>query len=316
MLNRRYLRVKVLQALYIFFINGGRDIKEAEREMLQSIDRIYDLYLYMLRLIVEIRDVAGKRIEESSHKKLPTEDDLDPNTKFVDNLVIAQIAQNLPFQKLIEDKKINWQEEQELVSKLFKHIRETALYQSYMSDRSNEYGSDKQFIGQLFIKHIAGFELLHDTLEEKSIYWLDDLMLVNIIVDKTLQSFRQNHSNKLPIVFSLYKNEIDDRKFVRELLIKTTENNKEYETLIAEKTKNWELDRIAVLDMILMKMALCEFECFKTIPVKVSLNEYIELSKSYSTPKSKFFINGVLDKLAADMKISGKIAKTGRGLIE
>lgn len=316
MLNRRYLRVKVLQALYIFFINGGRDIKEVEKEMFQSIDRIYDLYLYMLCLIVEIRDMANSRIKESLKKKLPTEEDLNPNTKFVDNLVIAQIAQNLPFQKIIEEKKINWQQEQELVSKIFKHVRETALYKSYMRNPVSEYSTDKQFIGQLFMQHIAEFELLHDTLEEKSIYWLDDLTLVCINVAKTLQSFRQNNSNKLSMLFSLYKNEIDDRKFVKELLTKTVENNKEYEALIAEKTKNWELDRIAVVDVILMKMTLCEFEHFKTIPVKVSLNEYIELSKSYSTPKSKIFINGVLDKLAADMKHSGKIAKTGRGLIE
>lgn len=316
MLNRRHLRVKVLQALYIFFINGGRDIKEVEKEMFQSIDRIYDLYLYMLCLIVEIRDMANSRIKESLKKKLPTEEDLNPNTKFVDNLVIAQIAQNLPFQKIIEEKKINWQQEQELVSKIFKHVRETALYKSYMRNPVSEYSTDKQFIGQLFMQHIAEFELLHDTLEEKSIYWLDDLTLVCINVAKTLQSFRQNNSNKLSMLFSLYKNEIDDRKFVKELLTKTVENNKEYEALIAEKTKNWELDRIAVVDVILMKMALCEFEHFKTIPVKVSLNEYIELSKSYSTPKSKIFINGVLDKLAADMKHSGKIAKTGRGLIE
>lgn len=316
MLNRRYLRVKVLQALYIFFINGGRDIKEVEKEMFQSIDRIYDLYLYMLCLIVEIRDMANSRIKESLKKKLPTEEDLNPNTKFVDNLVIAQIAQNLPFQKIIEEKKINWQEEQELVSKIFKHVRETALYKSYMRNPVSEYSTDKQFIGQLFMQHIAEFELLHDTLEEKSIYWLDDLTLVCINVAKTLQSFRQNNSNKLSMLFSLYKNETDDRKFVKELLTKTVENNKEYEALIAEKTKNWELDRIAVVDVILMKMTLCEFEHFNTIPVKVSLNEYIELSKSYSTPKSKIFINGVLDKLAADMKHSGKIAKTGRGLIE
>jgi len=305
-----------LQALYMFFINGENDAKEAEKEMLQSIDKIYDLYLYMLCLIVEIKKVANDRITEASRKKLPTEEDLNADTKFVDNLVIEQLAQNLPFQKILTEKKINWREEQELVSKLFKSIRETELYEGYMSSRSSEYTSDKQFISELFIQHIEEFELLHHWLEEKSIYWPDDFVLVSIIIPKTLQSFKQTHSNKLPIIFNLYKNEVDDRRFVRELFKKTIKNKKEYEALIAEKTKNWEVDRIAVVDVILIKMAMCELECFNTIPVKVSLNEYIELSKSYSTPKSKTFINGVLDKLAADMKSSGKIAKTGRGLVD
>ena len=316
MLNRRYLRVKVFQTLYSYFSSDSAELVKMEKEMLKSIDKIYDLYLYMFLLLSEVATAGRRKIEQDKSKRLPTEEDLNPNLRFVENRVILQLEENIIFQRLIDTKKISWHGEEENIRKLFRQIREDEEYAAYMNSPKNGFEEDKQFVIRIFKKHIAEFELLHAFLEEKSIYWMDDLPLVCINLVKNLQSFREKDTQHDDVLFKLWKDREDDLAFVKKLLRKTASNNKEYAQLIADKTKNWEVDRIAVLDVILMKMAVTEFEHFDSIPVKVSLNEYIELSKNYSTPKSKVFINGILDKLVIDLKSQKRIRKTGRGLIE
>ncbi|MGD1844857.1 MAG: transcription antitermination factor NusB [Salibacteraceae bacterium] len=316
MLNRRYLRVKAFQALYAFFQAEGGDVLKSEKEMLKSIEKIYDLYLLMLLLITEVADSARDQIETARQKRLPTHEDLNPNLRFVNNIALNILEENNAFQKLVSNKKLTWFTENDQVRKLYREIRESQEYQEYMNSNNPGFDADRKFIITIFREYMAEFEVFQQLLEDRSIYWYDDLTLVVHNVVKTFQQLKPSAGAGSNILMPLYKDREDDLQFVKELFRKTIFNENDYQEMISSKTKNWEVDRIAVLDVILMKMALCEFEHFNSIPVKVSLNEYIELAKSYSTPKSKVFINGILDKLLIDWRKSGRIKKTGRGLIE
>jgi len=316
MLNRRYLRVKVLQALYAFFQTEGADLPRGEKEMLKSIEKIYDLYLYMLLLVIDVWGAGQKQIEQNKEKRLPSEEDLNPNTRFVDNRVIRILADNHELLKVFDQKKLTWHPEFENVRKLFRSIRDSDEYERYMGQPDSSFEIDRNFVVDIFRKYIGQFELAHHYLEEKSIYWADDLGLVALQIIKSLQAVKPTDNINSSLLPDLYKDRNEDVQFVKDLFRKTIIHSDEYGALISGHTKNWDMERIAKLDVILMKMAVCEFSQFSSIPVKVSLNEYIELSKSYSTPKSKVFINGVLDKLVAQMKRSGDIVKRGRGLIE
>lgn len=316
MLNRRYLRVKAFQALYAFFQSEGGDVLKAEKEMLKSIEKIYDLYILMLLLVVEVADAAREQIEASKIKRLPTQEDLNPNLRFVENLVLNSLENNETFKKHVDAKKLSWHSESDQVRKLYREIRESDVFDEYMNSGKTGFEVDRKFIITIFREHMAEFEMFQQLLEDKSIYWYDDLTLVVHNVVKTFQQLKPTAGVGSAILMPLYKDREDDLQFVKELFRKTIFNESEYQELISSKTKNWEVDRIAVLDVILMKMALAEFEHFNSIPVKVSLNEYIELAKSYSTPKSKVFINGILDKMLIDWRGSGRIQKAGRGLIE
>lgn len=315
MLNRRYLRIKVMQALYAFFQSDNKDMVKGEREMFGSIDRIYDLYIFMLQLLVEVRHLAENAIEEGKNKRLPTPEDLNPNTKFIDNLFLRQLAANAQLAKEVSRRSISWQTEGELVKKVFNQIRNSEEYARYQASPDNSYKAHAEFIADIYRKYIAEFELLEHHFEEKSIYWVDDYYLVNVMLIKTIQSFEESRGENMKLM-ELYKDEEEDRQFVVDLYRKTIVSDKENEQYISEKTKNWEVERIAMMDVLLMKMAITEILNFPSIPVKVTLNEYIEISKLYSTPKSKGFINGILDKLVIDFKAQQKFRKAGRGLIE
>lgn len=316
MLNRRYLRIKVFQQLYSFFITPESDVNRGEMELFKSLEKIYDLYLSLLFLLVEINISARNHLEKSKTKHLSTFEDLHPKTKFVDNRVIAGIANNIRFKKHIENKKIQWKNEIDFPSKFYKIIRESPEFQTYMSSPSDSFSSDKNFVIEIYKNYIFNSEELHSYFEEKNIHWEDDITLANLSIIKTLEQLREDSSQEDSILLPLYKDEAEDSEFVRNLFRKTVFHEKEFNVLISEKAANWELERIAVADMILMKMALCELLQFDNIPVKVSLNEYIEISKDYSTPQSKTFINGILDKIVVELKSSGKIVKKGRGLME
>lgn len=313
-LNRRYLRVKVFQALYAYQ-SSNKDMIVGEKNMLKSINDIQDLYLYMLLLITDMGEMARRQIELNSQKRLPTEDDLNPNTKFVENKVLSIIDNNVQIQKLLETKKISWAIESDNVKKLWRQIRDSDVYIEYMNNPGRSFQEDKQFIISIFKTFIAEYEILHDFLEDRSIYWYDDLSLVCINIVKFINTLKDDDNPDSSILPTLFKDKEDDIQFIKELYKKTISFDPELGSLIDNNTSNWELERIAKLDVLLMKMALCEVLYFRNIPVKVSLNEYIELAKSYSTPNSGNFINGVLDKLVAQMKNDNKIAKTGRGLI-
>lgn len=316
MLNRRYLRVKVFQQLYSFFITPESDKNRSELELFKSLEKIYDLYLSLLSLLVEISLSARLHLEKSKNKHLSTYEDLHPKTRFVDNRVIAAIANNSRFKKHIENKKIQWTNEVDFPAKFFKIIRQSPEFSAYMNAPEDNFINDKNFIVEIYKNYIFNSEELHSYFEEKNIHWEDDITLANISVIKTLEQLNEADSIEQSILMPLYKDEAEDSEFARNLFRKTIIYDKEFNALISEKAANWEMERIAVADMILMKMALCELLHFENIPVKVSLNEYIEISKDYSTPQSKIFINGILDKIVIELKASGKISKKGRGLME
>lgn len=315
MLNRRHLRIKVLQALYAYFQSDEENYRRTENELFDAIDRIYDLYIYLLLSIPEVKVFAERRIDENKKKIRPTEEDLHPNMKFVNNSIIQKIESDKKLREISELNKVNWvgDEKQEIFRKMFLHIRESETYFEHMNNENTGFEADKQFLIDLFKIEIANFPLLYNYFEELSIHWLDDIDLACTMVLKSIKTMDAETDQLL--VMDLYKDEEDEREFTRELLRKTISMDKENELLIDELTKNWELDRIAKMDVILMKMAITEFQIFKTIPTKVTLNEYIEISKFYSTPKSNGFINGVLDKAIIRLQAENKIVKIGRGLL-
>lgn len=314
MFNRRHLRVKIMQVLYAYFQSGNTDFKKGEKELLVSIDKVYDLYLYYLSVIPEITRAAKKILDEARLKKLPTKEDLQPNEKLLNNKVI-QIIENSPsLQSACKTSKINWNDQSDLTKKLYQTIKSSEEFEKYMMNSVNSFAEDKEFVMNIFKKIITDFEPLSFFFEEDSIYWADDFELADAMVQKTIKQITEKDESIT--LLPLFKDEEDDKQFAIELFKQTIFYENDFDPIIAEKTKNWEFDRIAMMDVLLMKMALAEVLSFPTIPVKVTLNEYIEISKSYSTPKSKQFINGILDKIIADYKKENKIKKTGRGLLE
>lgn len=313
MLNRRHLRIKVLQTLYAFYQSKDADYVKFEKELFSSIDRIYDLYLYLMLTFSELKTQAERRVEENKKKILPTEEDLNPNLKFVNNEIISLLESNAQLRKISEQRKVNWMgdENQEMFRKMYLQIRESEIYFEFMNNGNEGFEEDLSFAVALFKTEIANFPLLYNYFEERDIHWLDDIDLACSMVLKTIKSFETDKSNE---IMPLYKDEVDEKEFVKMLFRKTVMMDEESEKLIDELTSNWELDRIAKMDIILMKMAIAEFQIFNNIPTKVTLNEYIEISKFYSTPKSNGFINGVLDKAIARLEKEGRIKKVGRGL--
>ncbi len=314
-LNRRYLRVKVFQALYAYH-QSNKELDVVEKNMLKSINQSFDLLLYELALILEVVEMARRNMEQNKGKQLPTDADLNPNLRFVNNKLIAILESNEQLSRAFDRRKINWAMESDNVKKLWRKIRDSKQYLAYMESSENSFEADKNVIVQLFKLHIAEYEPLHHYLEDQSIYWLDDLRIICANVVKLIEEIPANSTPVAEILPSLYKDEADDIRFVKDLLRKSVLKDEDYAKYIEDKTVNWEVDRIVKLDVILMKMALVELLDMPSIPVKVTLNEYIELAKNYSTPNSKNFINGILDKLVAEFKSNGKLVKTGRGLIE
>lgn len=314
MLNRRHLRIKVLQSLYAYFQSEDKDYIVAERELFEAIDRIYDLYVYLLLTFAEVKLQAERRIEENKKKIRPKEEDLNPNLKFVSNRIIDQLERSESLRRASEEAKINWlgDENQEMFRKMFLTIRDSETYFEHMENGAEGYEEDRAFAIDLFKNEIANFNLLYNFFEEKSIHWLDDIDLACSMVIKTIKGFEAD-DNQVEIM-PLYKDKEDEQEFVRSLFRETIRQNEENEALIDELTSNWELDRIARMDVLLMKIAIAELKVFKSIPTKVTLNEYIEISKFYSTPKSNGFINGILDKAIARLEKDGVIVKIGRGL--
>lgn len=314
MLNRRHLRIKVLQALYAYYQSNEDNFRRTENDMLHAIEKIYDLYVYLMLTFEELTSIAAHRVEENKKKIRPSEEELNPNMKFIDNQLIKLLSENKELRRISEEIKVNWvgDDHQEMFKKMLLQIRESETYFEFMNNGVIGFEEDKLFAMTLFKTEIANSSFLYHFFEEKSIHWMDDIDLACSMVLKTLKGFTESGENS---IMTLYKDKDDELDFVRELLRKTVSFDKENEVLIEELTDNWELDRIAKMDVVLMKMAITEFQIFNSIPTKVTLNEYIEISKFYSTPKSHTFINGVLDKAIDILTKAGKIKKVGRGLI-
>lgn len=309
-----------MQAIYAFMQDGPESMNSGEKQLLVSLDKLYELYIRQLSLLIEVSDFARRRIEENKLKFLPTEEDLHPNTRFIDNRFITQLANNRDFLKKSHSFKISWADEEELIRKLYNTLRESDFFISYMDGPEPSYNEDKELAENIFNRIFAESELLQSFFEERSIYWSDDFEISLIMLQKTIKGFRADHDEYTALP-ALLKDEHDadgseDLDFVKNLYRKTIIHSEEFNTIIADKAQNWELDRIALMDILLLKMAMTEFIDFPSVPVKVTLNEYIELAKSFSTPKSKIFINGILDKLIVEFKANGKLVKSGRGLME
>lgn len=315
MLNRRHLRIKVLQILYAYYQNEEKNPLNTEKELFKSVEKMYEMYIYLLLIFEELVQKAEQRMEDGQNKIRPSESDLQPNRKFVDNLIFKYFMSNDGLRKKSETRKINWggAVKQDLMKKLFIQIKDSELYNDYMNKEESSFELDQKFASNLFKSDIANFELLHDFFENESIYWMDDIDLVCSMVLKTIKGLKKG--DKGNDILPLYKDEDDEKEFIRILIRKTIEKDDENTLTIDDLTQNWELDRIAKMDIILLKMALTELTELSSIPKKVTLNEYIEISKYYSTPKSQVFINGILDKAVERLDKEGKLLKTGRGLI-
>jgi N utilization substance protein B len=313
MISRRIIRTKVLQVLYAYYSSEEKSINSTEKELFFCIQKAYDLYHYLFALVIEIADYAENRIEIKKNKHQPSYDDLNPNTKFITNLVIAQLRNNRQLNTYIDQKKLSWKDNPELIKELYLLMTDSEMYEAYMADPVRSYHDDRKFIEKLFSKIILLSEDLYVVLEEKSIYWNDDVDFVISMIVKTMKRFNEL-SDADQKLMPMFKDQ-EDRDFTKDLLRKAIINHDELRELIKEHSKNWDVDRIAFMDILIMQLAITEFLYFPSIPTKVSLNEYIELSKYYSTEKSRNFINGILDKTLKDLKRSDKIVKTGRGLI-
>lgn len=319
MLGRRHYRIKVFQALYAWYQGGESRQDVAERVLLQSIDKIYELYFLQISFFLEVLDFYRRNQEDSKLKFVPTEEDLNPNPKLIDNAVVKIFQENLDLQHKISHYHISWTEEQEMIRKLFLKVRNSKDLKEYLASSTSSFEEDKDFIYKIFRKYFAKSAELQFYCEEKSIFWTDDFQSASLFILKTIKMLSENFSTKTSFLSLFEKdqddNPDDDKKFIVDLFHKTIAQSDKLEEMIKSKTKNWELERIALTDVILIKMALTELIQFPTIPVNVTLNEYIELSKLFSTPKSKMFINGLLDKMVEELKAGKKIKKKGRGLI-
>ena len=304
-----------MQALYGFFQSDTRDLAKSEKDLFSGIEKIYDLFIYQLAFLIELKHVATVLMEEAKIKHLPTQHDLNPNLKFIENKFINQLENNIHVQREINNRRITWNNEFELVKKVFNTIKTSPEFEKYMNVSDDSFNSHRDFALEMFRESIADFELLNHLYEEKNLHYGDDIYIVNPMIVKMIEAAKESATPDTALM-TLYKDKEEDMQFVKDLFRETALRNDEIEKMIGDKTKNWEVERIAMMDVLLMKMAITEFQIFNNIPTKVTLNEYIEISKFYSTPKSHTFINGVLDKAIDILTKSKKIQKVGRGLIE
>ncbi|MFH0999898.1 MAG: transcription antitermination factor NusB [Bacteroidota bacterium] len=320
MLSRRHIRIKVLQALYAYTQLDTQNLVLAEKQLLKHFEKVYDLFIYQLSLLVEIRVFAEDRMVDAKKKYFPTQEELNPNEKFIRNAFLIQLSENKDLIKKTEALHINWKTETELIRKLYQQIRDSESYKTYLNNSESNFKTDKILIEKLVDEILIPNEALHYYFEELHLNWTDDYYLAAQLVLVFISSSKQNWNStkELP---KLFKDEMDkdgseDLEFAKILFRKTITNSSTYLELIKPRMVNWEIDRVALIDLIILKMSLVELTEMPSIPIKVTMNEYIEISKYFSTPKSKIFINGILDNLIIELKSSGKLIKTGRGLIE
>ncbi|MEY8021257.1 transcription antitermination factor NusB [Muriicola sp. SD30] len=315
MLTRRQLRVKVMQCIYAITQSKDDSLDKQEKFLRLSIENTYTLYLLMLCLLRELHAMALHHDMHDSKKYMASAtDDFPDKKKFVKNKLLLQLVENPVLNEELKQRKIEgWYLNQDYVKIIFKEIVSSRYYSSYMKTEGGSYGEDKNLIIDLFREVIAPNEKLYEFFEDDKLTWVDDIPLVNTFILKQLKNVKQEQSERyfLP---PLLKDQ-EDMEFARKLLSKTLLQNKVLEDEIQGKTPNWDKDRIADIDAILLKMAICELLNFPSIPERVSINEYLEIAKEYSTPKSSIFINGILDKLVKEYKSEGKLKKTGRGLL-
>jgi N utilization substance protein B len=313
-LNRRHIRVKVMQSIYAMHQNGSDSIEKEEKFLLYSIDNILDLYLTMLSSLIEIGKKEAVFIEKSSQKHITTSQERNPNKKFINNTILQILSENNSLSIALENRKINhWELNEDYIQILLDSIKNSNFYAKYMANTVNNFEEDKQFILDIFTELVVPNEKLYEFLEDNKLTWIDDIPVVNTQIIKQLKLIKsaKDEAFRVPKIFK----DQEDKEFVTNLFRKTVLNERELAKEYVDKTPNWDSERIAEIDTIVLKMAICEFVKFPSIPVKVTINEYLEIAKEYSTPKSSIFINGILDNLVKEFEIANKLNKIGRGLM-
>ena len=307
MINRVLIRLKIVQIVYAYYQNGGKNLDTAEKELFFSLSKAYDMYNYLLLLMVEITKQAERKQNAAKSKLLPTAEELYPNTKFVDNRFIAQLEVNKQLLEFSENQKKTWDKETEFVKNLCEKIMDSDIYKEYMASETSSYEEDRELWRKIYKRIIFNNEDLDQVLEDQSLYWNDDKEIVDTFVLKTIKRFEEKNGANQELLPE-FKDE-EDQDFARRLFRRAILNADYYRHLISENTRNWDLDRVAFMDVIIMQIALAEILSFPNIPVSVSLNEYVEIAKLYSTPKSGGFINGTLDGIVNILKKENKLTK-------
>jgi transcription antitermination protein NusB len=302
-----------MQSIYAVHQHSTDDLNKEEKFLFYSIESIQDLYLLLFSALIELRYKEEKYIDLASKKHLASKEEKNPNRKFVQNAVLNLLENQSSLSVAIENRKINnWKNNDDLILQLLEDIKKSEIYVNYMSNGISSFEDDAKFVSDLFVKVLAPNDRLYDYLEDNKLTWIDDYAMVNTFISKQLKKIKNVDSTiEIPKV---YKDD-DDKDFAKQLFIKTILNESELAKEYVNKTPNWDSERIAEIDTILLKMAICELLKFPSIPVKVTINEYLEIAKEYSTPKSSIFINGILDNLIKDYKEENKLIKTGRGLM-
>ncbi len=313
MISRRLLRVKALMCLYAYNRRDDGDLAKAEKELLLSLNKSYELYFYLLLLLIELADTASEKIAFALQKKMPSPEDLRPNRRFADNMLINQLRENNELRKYQSSTGLSWAAHSGVIKTLYSKLTEWDEYRKYMSGVKHGYTEDKKFLMKLISVFIPASEDLITAFEEMSIYWNDDLENIVVMTEKTLRRFSKTSGPETPLM-PLFRND-EDKEFVINLFRKAILNTDKVTDLIDRNTTNWEVERIALMDRLVMQMAITEVMCFEEIPVKVTLNEYIEIAKNYCTAKSNTFVNGILDKIVREMREKKLFRKTGRGLL-
>ncbi|RLD67541.1 MAG: transcription antitermination factor NusB [Bacteroidetes bacterium] len=319
MLNRRQLRIKALQSIYAHFQSDSDDLASTEKVLIKNIDRLYDLYIYQLSFINEIIRFAEASLETSKNKYIPSEDDLNPNTRFIENTFIKALDENADFQRKEAALKINWKDAEDIVRKLVHDFRSSKEYVKYMQSETISFKEDKDILIKLIRNHLIFNDILRSYFEEIESMWSEDYYMALALVIKTLHDTKPSWDKDAPLP-DLFKTDAqtgknEDKKFLIELVHNTILNKARFDKIIVGKLHNWEFDRIAVMDLILLRMGMAEVFEMPSIPLKVTLNESIELAKHFSSPRSSIFINGLLDRTIAEGLKDKSIVKTGRGLI-
>ncbi|MBE6276320.1 MAG: transcription antitermination factor NusB [Bacteroides sp.] len=307
MINRVLIRLKIVQIVYAYYQNGGKNLDTAEKELFFSLSKAYDMYNYLLLLMVEITKYAEKKQAAAKNKLLPTAEELYPNTKFVDNRFVAQLEVNKQLLDFSKNQKKTWDNEGEFVKALCEKIMDSDIYKEYMASETSSYEEDRELWRKIYKRIIFNNAELDQVLEDQSLYWNDDKEIVDTFVLKTIKRFDEKNGAKQELLPE-FKDE-EDQDFARRLFRRTILNADYYRHLISENTRNWDLERVAFMDVIIMQIALAEILSFPNIPVSVSLNEYVEIAKLYSTPKSGSFINGTLDGIVNVLKSENKLIK-------
>jgi len=307
MINRVLIRIKVVQMVYAYYQSDTKDLAKAEKEFFHSIEKACDLYHYLLQLILTITNYAEQRLDSARNKYIPTEEEKNPNCRFIENAFVAQLAKNDALESYLNDTKMSWANNDSFVKTTYEEIISSDFYEEYMSAPKTSYETDQELWRKIFKTILQKSDDLTEVLEEQNIYWNDDLDIIMTFVMKTIKRFKPENGDEQELL-PMFKDETD-RKFASDLFCSTIRNREKYRLLIDDAIKNWDIDRLAMMDLLILQVALAEIIEIQGIPVNVSLNEYIDIAKTYSTEKSGTFVNGTLDQIVTNLRKENKLFK-------